>query len=91
MLEIEKRRGSRRTVVIVDSHRKARDFDRLANYLGDLKVETAYTIRECSGSRVKLRKKVIPQVMQTIQTQPTSLSNSAVTICQIGEILVMSS
>lgn len=51
LLEREKRRANRRTVIIADSHRKAMDFDRLADFLGDLKVETAYTSRECSKAR----------------------------------------
>ena len=35
LLEREKRRANRRTVIIADSHRKALDFDRLADFLGD--------------------------------------------------------
>ena len=66
LLEREKRRANRRTVIIADSHRKALDFDRLADFLGDLKVETAYTSRECSKARFpgRSQEKVIPQVMQ---------------------------
>ena len=66
LLEREKRRANRRTVIIADSHRKAMDFDRLADFLGDLKVETAYTSRECSKARFpgRSQEKVIPQVMQ---------------------------
>merc|ERR1711952_336879 len=32
LLEREKRRANRRTVIIADSHRKAMDFDRLADF-----------------------------------------------------------